>query len=230
MISRFGLVRRKDSMSDAEFLRYWREIHGPMAAKLPDLQNYYQNWITDAQQVGVDHPRGDWDLDGFSELQFNTVQAMLDAIDSPEFPPTVEDVDKFLGQVRLIVCDKNVVVPRPDPADRPMVKRISLLKRRDGITPEQFKTEWLGKHAELVSKWPGVMGYNQNLVINRYATMAETTGYEAVPVDGLVEFWFRTEDEVEALFRTDQVKKTQQHAHEFIGEITTFFVEETKIF
>ncbi|WP_226553828.1 EthD domain-containing protein [Celeribacter naphthalenivorans] len=230
MISRFGLVRRKDGMDDETFLNYWRKIHGPMAAKLPDLRNYYQNWITNADQVGVDHPRGQWDLDGFSELQFDTVQAMLDALESPEFPPTVEDVDKFLGQVRLIVCDKNVVVPRPTVDDGPVKKRISLLKRRPDVTPEQFKEEWLGKHAELVSKWPGVLGYNQNLVIDRYATMAETTDYDAVPVDGLVEFWFRTEEEVEGLFQTDQVKETQAHAYEFISEITTFFVEETKIF
>ena len=106
---------------------------------------------------------------------------------------------------------------------------MSLLKRHAHVSPEEFKREWFERHAAFVSKWPGVLGYTQNLVIDRYSAMAETAGYDAVPVDGIVEFWFRSKDDVAALFKTEQVAETQAHAHTFIGEITTYFVETAKI-
>jgi len=228
MISRFGLVKRKPGLSDEAFLAHWRGVHGPLAAKLPGLRAYHQHRIEDSRQFGVDHPRGAWDLDGFSELQFDSVEAMKVALKSPEFAPTVEDVAKFLDSVRLVVCEKTTVVPL-SLDDRPFVKRMSILKRHPNLSAEDFRREWLERHAELVSKWPGVLGYTQNLVVDRYSAMAETAAYEAVPVDGIVEFWFRSKDDVAALFKSEQVAKTQEHAHQFIAEITTYFVETVKI-
>lgn len=228
MISRFGLVKRKSGVSDEAFLTHWRDVHGPLAAKLPGLRAYYQHRIEDSRQLGVDHPRGAWDLDGFSELQFDSVEAMKAALAAPEFGPTVEDVAKFLDSVRLVVCEKNVVVPLAH-GDGPFVKRMSLLKRHPHVSPQDFRREWLERHSEFVSKWPGVLGYTQNLVVDRYSAMAETAAYEAVPVDGIVEFWFRSKDEVASLFKSEQVAKTQEHAHSFIAEITTYFVETAKI-
>src|SRR5229473_2986644 len=36
-------ITRKASMNDAEFHRYWRETHGPIAAKIPQLHRYVQS-------------------------------------------------------------------------------------------------------------------------------------------------------------------------------------------
>lgn len=228
MISRFGLVKRKAGLDDEAFLSHWRGTHGPLAARLPGLRSYYQHRIEDARQFGVDHPRGGWDLDGFSELQFDSVEAMRAAVASPEFAPTVADVAKFLGEIRLVVCEKNVVVPLAL-GDGPFVKRMSILRRHPHVSPADFRREWQERHAEFVRHWPNVLGYTQNLVVDRYSAMAETAAYEAVPVDGIVEFWFRSKDDVAALFKSDLVARTQEHAHSFIAEITTYFVETVQI-
>ncbi|MGH7963409.1 MAG: EthD family reductase, partial [Candidatus Binatia bacterium] len=36
-------ITRKPSVNDAEFHRYWREVHGPIAKKIPQLKGYVQS-------------------------------------------------------------------------------------------------------------------------------------------------------------------------------------------
>ena len=42
MIQEIVLLRRRPGMGRDEFRRYWRETHGPLAAKLPGLRKYVQ--------------------------------------------------------------------------------------------------------------------------------------------------------------------------------------------
>jgi hypothetical protein len=118
------------------------------------------------------------------------------------------------------------------PVDRSagsLVKRMSILTRKPGLTPEQFKEEWWGFHAEAVSKFPNLMGYTQNLVTWRSAGLGEPASYEALPIDGMVELWFRTVADVETAFRSPAANVSQTHALSFIAEITTFLVETREI-
>ena len=46
-------ITRKASMNDAEFHRYWRETHGPIAAKIPQLHRYVQS-----HRIRADDRRG----------------------------------------------------------------------------------------------------------------------------------------------------------------------------
>lgn len=229
MISRFGLIERKAGLSDMAFHAHWRNVHGPLAAQLPGLQAYYQNRIVDDRQFGVSYQRGAWDLDGFSELQFEDIETMKSALASAPFSATVQDADLFLSRVRLVVCEKHVVVPLV-PTEGPVIKRMSLLRRHPHLSQDAFRREWIERHAEMIAQWPDVLGYNQNLIVDRYASMAETAPYEAVPVDGIVEFWFRSEEDADTLYKSDLVAKTQEHGREFLSEVTPFFVKTDMIF
>ena len=68
---RMGLMRKKDSWTSADFNAYWRDKHGPLAAKIPNLREYWQNPVIDRLQRGIDFARGSWDFDGFSQLWFD---------------------------------------------------------------------------------------------------------------------------------------------------------------
>jgi len=39
-----------------------------------------------------------------------------------------------------------------------MIKRISLVRRKPGMTHEEFLAHWMGPHAEIVRQFPGVRG------------------------------------------------------------------------
>jgi uncharacterized protein (TIGR02118 family) len=228
MIVRMGLLTRRPEVSQAEFRRHWLEVHGPLAARLPGLRRYHQNHVVDSRQFAIDHARGSWAVDGISELWFDSEEDMNRAVSSEEYQEVARDHHLFVGQTALITAVQNVVVP-VDRSAGSLVKRMSILTRKPGLTPEQFKEEWWGFHAEAVSKFPNLMGYTQNLVTWRSAGLGEPASYEALPIDGMVELWFRTVADVETAFRSPAANVSQTHALSFIAEITTFLVETREI-
>ena len=228
MIVRMGLLTRRPDMSQAEFGRHWFEVHGPLAARLPGLRRYHQNHVVDDRQLAIDHARGPWSIDGISELWFDSDDAMKRALSSDEYKEVARDHHLFVGPTALITAVQNVVVP-VDPSAGPLVKRMSILTRKPGLTPEQFKDEWWGFHAEAVSKFPNLMGYTQNLVTGRSAGLGQPASFEALPIDGMVELWFRSVADVEAAFHSSAANVSQTHALSFIAEITTFLVETHEI-
>lgn len=229
MIARFGLLQRNKNMSAEEFDRHWRDMHGPLAARFPGLRGYFQHKITNKDQFGIDHARGAWDLDGFSELHFDDLEAMMAAVADRSFGVAHDDEQDFLGDVHLLACEKHEVVP-VDIGVGPFIKRMTLLKKLPGISDAQFRHEWLTVHADWVRQWPGVLGYVQNIVVERYhGARTESARYDDVPVDGIVEFWFRDKEAAAQLYASEIVTRTQQHALEFLDEITPYFVETRQI-
>lgn len=221
MICRIGLLTRRPDLTPDAFDTHWRERHGPLAARLPGLRRYVQNRVVDASQLAIDHARGDWSIDGFSQLWFDDLAAMHAAAKSPAFAPTVPDLDAFCATVKVVTCLPNIVVPV---AEGPLVKRMSLLTRRPDITAERFRAEWFGFHAEAVRAFPKLMGYTQNLVVERAVSLRDAAPHAALPVDGVVELWFRDVADIRAAFASPAATISQAHARDFIGTITTFLV------
>lgn len=223
MIVRSGLIRKKADWSGEDFRRYWREQHGALAARLPGLRRYEQNHVVDSVQRGIAYARGPEQLDGFSMLWFDSEDAMRAAIATEAGRALVADEGHFIGDLRIVALDQVEVIP---PAtDRPLLKRMSLLRRLPDVSPERFKLEWREEHARLVKRLSGVRGYRQNLIVHREAPKGTVVGYEGLAVDGIVELWFDDAASLDAAFATPQGTTLMTHAREFIGEITTFLVE-----
>jgi hypothetical protein len=91
----------------------------------------------------------------------------------------------------------------PD-SNQPLIKRMSLLRRRPDVTPETFLREWRAVHAPLVRSIAGVRGYRQNLI---------------------AELWLDSTEAIDAGFGPAQRCETMTYAHSFIAEITTFVVK-----
>lgn len=223
MIVRSGLLRKKPEWRTEDFRRHWRDHHGALAAKLPGLRRYEQNHVVDSVQRGFTFPRGPEQLDGFSMLWFDSVDAMREAIATPEGRALVADEQHFIGDLRIVTIDPvEVIAPA---AGRPLLKRMSLLRRRPEVSPEVFLHEWREEHARLVRRVQGVRGYRQDLVTGREVPKGHPVGYEGLPVDGIVELWFDDVAAIDAAFGSPQGQTLMMHAREFIGEITTFLVE-----
>jgi uncharacterized protein (TIGR02118 family) len=223
MIVRSGLIQKKPQWSDEEFRRYWREHHGALAAQLPGLRRYEQNHVIDSVQRGISYERGPEQLDGFSMLWFDSEEAMRVAIASDAGQALVADEEHFIGDLRIVALDQvEVIAPA---TGRPLIKRMSLLRRRPDVSPERFKHEWRVEHARLVRQVSGVRGYRQNLIVGREVPKGAPVGYEDLPVDGIVELWFDDAKSLDAAFASPEGVKLMSHAREFIAEITTFLVE-----
>ena len=82
-----------------------------------------------------------------------------------------------------------------------MVKMVAALRRRTGMTPEEFRTYWREKHGPLIQRLPAFTRH-----IRRYVQMhpvdlpmpADATGMP--PYDGFAEMWFDSFEEMGAAF------------------------------
>jgi uncharacterized protein (TIGR02118 family) len=83
----FMLYRRQD-MSGDEFRDYWRNTHGPIAAKMPGLKKYVQNQALMTEE-------GEPPVAGIAEVYFDSVEAMQDALSSPEGEAALADLSNF---------------------------------------------------------------------------------------------------------------------------------------
>jgi uncharacterized protein (TIGR02118 family) len=223
MITRMGLIQKRADWSAQQFRSHWLEHHGPLAARLPGLRRYQQHHVIDSVQRGISYERGPEQLDGFSELWFDSKETMRAAIQSNAGLALIPDEKYFMGNLRIIGVEQvEVVAPE---FHRPMIKRMSLLRRRADVAPDQFLHEWHEVHARLVKSMPGVRGYRQNFVTERQSPKGTTVDYDALPIDGIVELWFDSNESLDTAFNSPQGQATMAHARTFIAEITTFLVE-----
>ena len=89
----FILHKRPDLDEDA-FRDYWKNMHGPIAAKVPGLRSYVQSHP-------FPDPHGDpLPADGVDELLFDGIAAMQDALASPEGQAMLADISNFLDTAR----------------------------------------------------------------------------------------------------------------------------------
>ncbi len=92
-----------------------------------------------------------------------------------------------------------------------MVKLIAFLKRKPGMSREEFARRWVQQHTKLSSKLPGLRGYRINIATNR---QPEGTGPEPI-YDGTAELWWDDIDAMEAAFATELGRRAGEDADQF---------------
>ncbi|MDP6708148.1 MAG: EthD family reductase [Alphaproteobacteria bacterium] len=105
-----------------------------------------------------------------------------------------------------------------------MIKRISMLTRKPGMSREEFNDYWLKVHGPFVEKLPGVIRYIQNHIVDDAHRHDLPSGGQAV--DGFVEFWFEDVRSMDAAFATPQAKEAFADGAKFIESVTTFVIDE----
>ena len=89
MLKFMVVLYKKPEMSEKDFHRFLREVHGPMALKIPGLRRYVQNHVVeDAKRK---HPG--WSA--IVELYFDDWSTMEAAWATPEGEAATADVGEF---------------------------------------------------------------------------------------------------------------------------------------
>ena len=97
-----------------------------------------------------------------------------------------------------------------------MLKRVTYLEKRDGMTREAFRTHWSTTHAEIARGLPGVTDYRQNHLMES----AKGLGAGLYGVDGIVELWFAADDVVQAGFESAVADRLIVDEQEFLSGLT----------
>lgn len=105
-----------------------------------------------------------------------------------------------------------------------MVKSLSLLTRKAGMTHEQFVKHWVDVHAPLAHAVPGLRRYVQSHILEerRRPDIPATD----VEVDGIAELWFDDQAALDTAARSPEMKALHADGAKFIGRIKSYTVDE----
>ena len=108
-----------------------------------------------------------------------------------------------------------------------MIKTISLLMRKRGMTREEFMTHWVEIHAPLAHAVPGLQRYVQSHILEE-PTRPDIPTTE-IEVDGIAELWYDDRAALARAHASPEAKALFADGALFIGRIKTFIVEEQVI-
>jgi len=103
-----------------------------------------------------------------------------------------------------------------------MVRRVSFIRRKDGLTREQFFAHWTGPHAEIVRQLPGLRGLRFSMV--------DRCVPEDADWDGVGETWFDSIADADRAFAADPFREMLlADRPKFIGAAHSCYVEEREV-
>lgn len=98
-VKRLGLVVKKSGMAQQDFERHWLTVHAELCKKIPNMLRYSINL--------VDHERfPEFGYDGFSELWFESEEALSASLASPEGKTLLADLPNFTERIYPILSNE----------------------------------------------------------------------------------------------------------------------------
>ncbi len=193
MIKIIGFTKKKQSLTIEEFSRYWQEEHAPLGFDiLPDdirIARYVHHYAVPMEGLG-ESP-----FDGVAEFGFEDMdmfQKWFAWFMSDGGQPLRDDEANFMDSSSAVVAmvEERVIIPGDDEREDG-IKLIAGVKRKSGLTLDDFKKYWHEKHAPLalkvLPKAPNVQRY-----VHNYGLAMEGLGEPAL--DGIGELWFEDLD------------------------------------
>lgn len=109
MIKVVYCITKKSGMTDQEFFRYWKDVHGPIASRIPRLRRLVQS-----HRLVVPGDARPADYDGIAELWFDDAEALLAARRSPEWKASGDDEANFTDHKRVayFVSQEHLIVDK----------------------------------------------------------------------------------------------------------------------
>jgi uncharacterized protein (TIGR02118 family) len=108
-----------------------------------------------------------------------------------------------------------------------MIKSLSLLTRKAGLTHEQFVKHWLEIHGPLARKVPGLRRYVQTHIVEE-RTRPDIPSSN-VEIDGIAELWYDDRESMARSVASPEAKALYADGALFIGRIKIYTTEEKEI-
>jgi uncharacterized protein (TIGR02118 family) len=107
MIKLVYCITKKPGMTDEEFFDYWKNIHGPVGARIPGLRRLVQS-----HRLTVPGDTRPADFDGIAELWFDDIEALLAARKSPEWLASGDDEPNFIegSKVAYFISEEHEIL------------------------------------------------------------------------------------------------------------------------
>ena len=100
------LIRHRPDLTIEEFQRYWREVHGPIAARIPQIRRYVQSHVSASAYAHGRTPA----YDGFAITWFDDTAAMRASAATEEYRQTRADESNFLAAELPFVITRELTI------------------------------------------------------------------------------------------------------------------------
>jgi len=108
-----------------------------------------------------------------------------------------------------------------------MIKSLSLLTRKSGMSVEAFRKVWLEEHAPMVRSVPGVRRYVLSFPVSE-PTRPDVPTPE-VRCDAIAELWYDDMATLQRVSASAEMKKVTDNGALYLGSIKSFVMEEVGI-
>jgi uncharacterized protein (TIGR02118 family) len=107
MIKLVYCIAKRTELTDEEFFRYWKNVHGPIGARIPRLRKLVQS-----HRISIPGDKFRPDYDGIAELWFDNVEDLLTARQSPEWKASSDDEANFIDHTKVayVVTEEQVIL------------------------------------------------------------------------------------------------------------------------
>jgi len=110
MVTRISLMYRKSGMTPEQFRKYWREVHAPIASRMPGLLRYVQQDVTAVLGLLGGNAPLVAQPDGIAEVSYESEEASKASLASREGQDAVRDLGNFCGAISTFVVDVRPVL------------------------------------------------------------------------------------------------------------------------
>jgi uncharacterized protein (TIGR02118 family) len=195
MLHSLYFITRKPSITDAEFHRYWREVHGPIAKQIRQLRGYVQSHRIPFAGMNSTY-------DGVAEAWIDDEAAMAALRKSPEYVQgALADEPNFIdmNRVEWMLTNDHVILDGPQTPQQ--VKLIFQLKRKPGWSLADGRKYWIDVHGPIVKKLPGLRRYVQSHLVDAAYAFAEPKW------DGVAQLWVDDAEAMQKLLGAKEFKE-----------------------
>ncbi len=217
------LARRRPELSRERYVDLLLRGHVPLVLRHQGaLRGYVVNVVDSV------HLPGSPELDSIEELSCDTLEGWHERLyDSPAGRAAVERSAAGLhGRMEIYACTEHVHKAPPTPprlGERsPVVKMVAAVRRRSGLSHEEFVDHWLHRHAPLaLVHHPALVKYVASVVDARLSE----SGAE---VDGIAELHFASEEDLRSrLYGTEEDRRIiEADIPRFLGAMQAWIVSE----
>src|SRR5262245_12504654 len=220
MLHTLYFITRKPTISEAEFHRYWREVHGPIAKRISQLKRYEQSHrIPFAGSTSA--------YDGAAEVWLENEAALAALRKSLEYlNGALADEPNFIDMSRVewLVTTDHVI--RDGPQTPHQVKSIFFLKRQAGMALADYRKYWLEVHGPIVCKLPGLQRYVQCHTLDAAYDYAEPRW------DGVAQLWVADVNALRRMLESREFKEESwPDGAKFLDQslVTSFVAQEHQV-
>lgn len=109
-----------------------------------------------------------------------------------------------------------------------MIVRIGLLRKKEGMTEVEFSRHWLGRHAALASRLPGLARYEQNHVID-HAQRGISYPRGSEVIDGFSMLWFANEQAMHEALQSDAARALAIDEEECFSSVRILTIDQLEV-